>query len=141
MGERRAAVEANTECDLADREIGCLQQFVGIVEADPLLEFSDRRAGPRAEQSGDVTPRNTEPFFQGVERNIPVGVKGEIVPQLRDQRHAVFTMRGTGYGVAGKSLGDALNEQGRGQSMPDMRIAIGMPAIPDQQRLQGAQSV
>ncbi len=106
-----------------------------------MLEFADRRAGPRAEQSGDVTPRNAEPFFQGVERNIPVGMKGEIVLQLRDQCHAVFAMRGTGYGIAGQSLGDALNEQGRGQSVPDMGIAIGVPAIPDQQRLQGAQSV
>jgi hypothetical protein len=49
MGERRTAVEADAERDLADREIGCLQQLACIVEADTLLEFANRRAGTGAE--------------------------------------------------------------------------------------------
>jgi len=89
--ESRAAFETDAEGYLADWQICLGEQPAGILVTRALLELADREAGAFAEQTRNVTAGDAEALFQGVERNVLIGMAGHEGFKFGNQRHAVLS--------------------------------------------------
>ena len=89
--EGRTAFETDTEGYLADWQVRFGEQPAGILVTRALLEFTDREASAFAEQARNVTARDAEALFQGVERDVLIGMAGNEGFEFGNQRHAVLS--------------------------------------------------